>query len=276
LKKIFTFTLAAAFLLTPLYAHAWGREGHRITALVAQDHLTPAATAGVHALLGDDSMADVAPWADEYRVDHRETAPWHITNVPGSADKYDRNRDCPISPSDPSGKVRDCNVDRIPYFEGILRDPSATKDQKVFALKLLIHLMGDLHQPFHNMGDAKGGNQVLLNEFGQSTCGTKPCNLHSLWDDGLIEHRDLPEKKYVDTLEQEIAANNWQKLAETGSIEDWSNTGHHIAQHAWVDTGSVGEDYYKKWIPYVDMQLSLGGLRLADALNSIFTAPPSS
>jgi len=268
---------ALAPLLAPTQAHAWSREGHRLTALVAQDHLTPVAAANVKDLLGKDTMADVAPWADDYRKDHDESAPWHYADTPGADDVYDRIRDCPAPPHDPNSPVRDCVLDRIPYFESVLKDPAATKAQKTFALKMLIHFMGDLHQPFHNIGDARGGNQIPISEFGQASCDGWPCNLHSLWDEGLIDHRNLNEKKYLALLEQEATTNNWQKIAETGTLIDWSNTAHHYAQAAWVAPNTmIGKDYYDRWIPFVDRQLALGGLRLADDLNAIFTAPPAS
>ena len=264
----------AATALTPLYAHAWSREGHRLTALVAQDHLTPEAAAHVKTLLGRDSMADVASFADEYKQDHRETAGWHFTDIPGAYDTYDRKRDCPVPPNNPAATVYDCSLDRIPYFEAILKDPASTKDQKVFALKFLIHLMGDLHQPFHDIGDARGGNDIPVNMFGSTQCDAYPCELHATWDDGLIDHRGLSEKKYVALLEQEITANNWQQVAETGTLIDWANTAHHYAQNAWVTPNTfIGKDYYNRWIPFIDRQLALGGLRLADALNAIYATP---
>src|ERR1700734_589808 len=81
---------------------AWGREGHRLVADVAMHFLTPAAQAQIAELLAADSrsketLSDVAPWADEYRQDHPESAPWHFVDIPGDALKYDRDRDCPKS-----------------------------------------------------------------------------------------------------------------------------------------------------------------------------------
>jgi len=275
-RTLFTLAVLVTATLMPIYAHAWGREGHRLTALVAQDHLTPTAAENVKWLLGKESMADVAPWADEYKQDHRESASWHFVSVPGVADSYDRMRDCPAPNNNPTTRVRDCVIDRILYFEDVLKYPAVEQTQKTFALKMLIHLMGDLQQPFHNISEGRGGNEVPVIEFGATSCEGRPCNLHSTWDDGLINHRNLNENKYVALLEQEATANDWQKKAAIGTVEDWSNAGHHYAQNAWVAPGTIiGKDYFNKWIPVVDQQLALGGLRLADALNEIFTTSPS-
>jgi hypothetical protein len=275
-KTLLSLALLAAALLTPLYAHAWGREGHRLTALVAMNHLTPVAAQNVQAILGKDTMADVAPWADEYRQDHRETAPWHFTDIPKDQERYDRMRDCPTPPNDPNAAVRNCSVDRIIYFETQLRNPALPQDQKLFDLKMLIHLMGDLHQPFHNIGDARGGNQITITEFGATGCGGWPtCNLHAMWDDDLIERRNLSEKKYVATLESELRENRWDEEATVGNLVHWVNVGHAYAVAAWVPNGAhVPPSYYTEFISVVDEQLALGGLRLANALNDIFTTPP--
>ena len=63
---------------------AWGREGHRLTALVAEQYLTPEAKSQVALLLGKETLADVAPWADSYREEHPETGKWHFVDIPRS------------------------------------------------------------------------------------------------------------------------------------------------------------------------------------------------
>src|SRR4051812_20261854 len=74
----------------------WGGMGHQIVALIAEDHLSPAAKAGIRDLLGGDAQisdAEVASWADEVRRQRRETAPWHYVNIPADATGFDRKRD---------------------------------------------------------------------------------------------------------------------------------------------------------------------------------------
>jgi hypothetical protein len=89
---------------------AWGHEGHRLTALVAEQYLTPEAKAQIAELLQADSasketLADIAPWADSYRTDHPETAKWHFVDIPKDA-QFDRSRDCPVSEKDPKSPWR--------------------------------------------------------------------------------------------------------------------------------------------------------------------------
>src|SRR5580700_8657805 len=170
---------------------AWGRVGHRLVADVAEHYLTPAAQAQIAELLAADSrnketLADVAPWADDYRQSHPETAPWHFVDIPGSAAKFDRDRDCPKS-SDAASPWRDCVTDRILYFEGRLGDTSLSPKERAQALKFLVHLIGDIHQPFHAIRDDRGGNDIRVYFLGSNICGRSPCTLHGIWDDSILE-----------------------------------------------------------------------------------------
>jgi hypothetical protein len=256
----------------------WGREGHRLTALVAEEYLTPATKAQVAELLSVDStsketLADVAPWADDYRANHLETAPWHFVDIPKSADKFDRDRDCPVSATDPKSPWRDCITDRILYFEGRLGDESLDPKERAVALKFLVHLIGDVHQPMHAMGDDRGGNGITVHFLGSDQCGSYKCNLHGVWDDSMIEHRGLSEKKYTEALVQEIKDNHWERLAG-GQPTAWAEISHHYAVQAYAPNGALlDRAYVEEESKVVDAELALGGLRLARVLNRILGTP---
>jgi hypothetical protein len=255
---------------------AWGREGHRLTALVAEAYLTPATKAQIAELLNvkitdKDAIADIASWADDYRQGHPETAPWHFVDIPSTAPTYDRKRDCPAS-NDAASPWRDCAADRILYFEGRLADTSLPLAERAIALKFLVHLIGDVHQPFHAIGDARGGNGVNITFLGSNQCGTFKCNLHGVWDESLIEQRHLSETKYTDALLAEIKENHWESLAG-GSPTIWVNASHKYAVNALAPDGAMlRHDYVDEETKVVDSQLALGGLRLAHVLNHILDA----
>ena len=252
---------------------AWGREGHRLTALVAEAYLTPATKAQIATLLGvkttdKDALADIASWADEYRQGHPETEKWHYIDIPSTEPSYDRKRDCPPS-SDPASPWRDCAADRILYFEGRLGDTSLSPQDRAIALKFLVHLIGDVHQPFHAVGDSRGGNQIHVTLMGSAQCGTQKCNLHGVWDEGLIEEHGLSETKYTDLLLQDIKDNHWETLAG-GVPTSWVNASHRYAVNALAPDGALlRHDYVAEETKVVDSQLALGGLRLAHVLNNI-------
>jgi hypothetical protein len=252
---------------------AWGHEGHRLTALVAEHYLSPYAQAQVAELLHGQSMASIASWADDYRQEHPETGPWHYVDIPASATTFDRMRDCPPSAADAASPWRDCVTDRILYFEGRLGDTSLSEPERERALKFLVHLIGDVHQPFHALGDERGGNNIGVSFMGSSQCGQYKCNLHGVWDESLIEHRDLNEKKYTAELLHEIDENHWERLAG-GQPTSWAEVSHHYAMQGLAPNGSLlSSAYVNEETHVVDAQLALGGLRLAHVLNRIL-APP--
>lgn len=171
---------------------------------------------------------------------------------------------------------RDCVVGRIPFFAAQLKNSTLSAKDRAFALKMLIHLVGDIHQPMHAIGDARGGNQIRVVFFGSEQCGERQkCNLHNIWDDGLIEHRSLREKKYVSLLESEIIQHNWDNISQ-GNPVMWANQSHRLAIDAWIpDQAGIDKDYYNAEIAVVDRQLAVAGIRLARMLNAILVAPQS-
>jgi hypothetical protein len=275
MKRRFRSAITAVLLLaasTPR-TWAWGREGHRLTALVAEHYLTPATQHQIAELLHSEPLADVAPWADEYRSLHPESGPWHFVDIPKDQQSFDRMRDCPASAKDPSSPWRDCVTDRVLYFEGRLGDTTLPPAERVFALKMLVHLIGDIHQPMHAIGDERGGNSVTVTFLGSQQCGSYRCNLHGVWDDQMIEQRHLSEEAYTTRLIAEINENHWDRLAG-GTPAQWANISHHYAVDAFAPNGAVlTREYYDAESKVIDAELALGGLRLAHVLNRILDQP---
>lgn len=272
------FIVALLLAATTTPAWGWGSEGHRIVALVATDHLTPTARKNVKALLGAETLADIASWPDAYRPLETQTASWHYVDLPAGETTYDRDRDCPAQPGVKKGtandKWRDCAVDRILFFEDRLADAKLDPPDRATALKYLVHFIGDLHQPFHASGVERGGNGIPVTEFGSDKCGSYTCNLHSVWDSGLIQHRNLTESQYTALLERSIRKSN-PVLGEDDPAQ-WASQSKILSDAALVPKNSdIDEAYFVKQIPIVDQQLELAGLRLASVLNGILTAAPT-
>jgi hypothetical protein len=278
-------TAALAFVLAVASVEGWGPQGHRLVAIVAANHLTPAARQNVRWLLGDESLADVAVWADVYLQGNNQTSFWHYVNIPADAARYDRDRDCPRQPGVSAGgrgdAWRDCVVDRIRYNRERLADPSLDRADRAVALKFLVHLIGDLHQPFHALGVERGGNGIPVSVFGSATCGYEDgtrfaCNLHGLWDSELVARRKLRDRDYASELEKLIRARKWSAPAR-GSAAEWAMESHALAKAALLPPrGEANDAYYRKHIGAVDERLALGGLRLAETLNRALVTPPRS
>jgi hypothetical protein len=136
---------------------AWNGEAHQLVAWIAEERLSENAKAGVADLLDGAHLSDaeVASWADEIRRQRKNTAPWHYVNIPVDSDGYDAKRD---------GHDGANVIDAVERFEKVLADTKAPREDRVEALKFLVHFMGDLHQPLHcadRNGD-KGGNKRLV------------------------------------------------------------------------------------------------------------------
>ncbi len=262
--------------LVPEHLEAWGVQGHRLVALLATARLTPAARANVEWLLPDTTLAEVASWADEHRTDHSATGPWHFVNLPSDATRYDRDRDCPRQSGAAAGsrgdRWRDCVVDRILYNQQRLADTSADRADRAIALKFLVHFVGDLHQPFHAVAVARGGNDIPVVAFGSPECrgaagAAFPCQLHGVWDSGLIAHRELSDAQYVAELSRQITANGWD-AQPAGTPDAWAVESHGLAKAALLPAqGEVNEAYYRAHLPVIDSRLARAGLRLAAVLN---------
>jgi len=251
-----------AVLLTavswPRLGLAWGHEGHQIIALIAEHYMTDSAKAKATALLDGSGIDVIASWADDYRRDHRETAPWHYIDCPLAEPKIDMARDC---------QHGDCVVAKTEEFLNTLRDPATTQAAKAEALKFVVHFVGDLHQPLHDEDNSdKGGNTRYV------VFERHPDNLHWVWDTGLLEHINRDPAALAAELESRITPQDqaeWQK----GSIEDWVMEGHRLAQTiAYGDLSNdnpapITPEYERQAEPVIELQLEKAGVRLAHLLN---------
>jgi hypothetical protein len=252
MKKLFIFCLMG----TSIALISWGFKGHRAVASIAQKHLTSNTAYVVSAYLKGESMAEVATWADENK--NNTTAPWHFLNLPLGLTHEQFVKT--VSESDN-------NVySAILKTEASLKDKSLTPDQKNEALKYLIHLVGDAHQPMHvSRKEDKGGNtiQVRFNNGGT--------NLHSLWDSKLIDHEGLSETDIAKTYD--IATTAQIKQWQSDSPMEWIWESYQISSelYAQVKPGqNIDEAYYQKYIPVIHKRIDQAGIRLAGELNKLF------
>ncbi|MBI3803692.1 MAG: S1/P1 nuclease [Nitrospirae bacterium] len=249
--------------------YAWGEAGHRIVADVAERHLTQPARQEVERLLEGASLASIAAWADRIRGDRPETAPWHYVNIPFKASRYNPNRDC-LSPAE-----GDCLIAAIARFKRVLADRARPLPERAEALKFLVHLVGDLHQPLHTINrDDHGGNDLPVIFFGEALnpFGGKPWNLHAVWDTGLIDHTGLTEPAYVARLEGWLKKQSRADL-QKGTVVDWALEGHRAATqvaYRLPEDRKLSRHYFEKSLPVVDALLAKAGVRLARVLNEAF------
>jgi hypothetical protein len=272
---------AAAILMVflPTQVFPWSTQGHAIVADVATLHLTAVTRKNLKLLLGKNSLASIASWADAIRGEQPETFAWHFVDIPHDAEGFSEERDC-YRPQDkgPTAQTdhHNCIVDRIEMFRRTLGDENAPERARLIALMFLVHFVGDLHQPMHAIDDARGGNDVKIKIFGSDLCGgNNPCNLHGAWDYSLIEHTGYNEEEYVRHLQDLIRRDHLEEKSQ-GSPADWANESKHDALQVWVQNrGAIDEAYYRTNIHLLDERLALAGLRLAALLNDTLGKIPT-
>ena len=126
-------SLAASLACDPCFA--WGDDGHKIVATIATSQLSEPAQRALRELLGDETVADAAVWADKVRSDAQYDwiKPLHYINVPRGATSVDGRRDAVKE-----GEI----VSAIIRYRGVLKDRSRPKEERLLALRLVMHLVG--------------------------------------------------------------------------------------------------------------------------------------
>jgi hypothetical protein len=260
---VMLFVALAALAFAPA-ALAWREAGHHIAADIAEQYLAPDTARQVRALLALDNagtLAEVAGWADEIGSRRPETLRWHFVNIPvhppaGTPMAYDAARDCPTG---------DCVVAAIDRFETVLADQARPARERLEALKFLVHLVADIHQPLHCGDDGdRGGNDTHVIFLG------RPTTLHALWDDDMIAALHIPdEHAYALKLAKAIPP---ARLAQwqSGDAAQWATESYGIARLIYGgshEPRALQIFYETDFVPTIDVQLEKAGLRLAMVLN---------
>lgn len=249
-------TLAIFLVLHSHAALAWGVEGHQIIADIAEAQLEPSAKQRISEILQGERMRDVANYADEIRPRRRDTSRWHFVNIAPDATNYDEARDC----QQIAGQG-DCIIKEI---DRALADIRTGGDRQREGLKFLIHFVGDLHQPFHAVTEARGGNDIAVTFMGVSS------NLHRVWDTDMLVHL-LRSRDRLPAVRSGTRAEALAALSKQGGIVEWALQSRAIGVTALVPSGTaIDVEYVDKFMLPVEQQLVLAGLRLAHLLNEAF------
>ncbi len=239
-------------------AFCWGPKGHDVVAYIAECHLSSRTARAVDKVLKGHSPVYVANWMDNasHTPDYAHTKTWHYKNI-------DPGHTLETMPCEEKGDL----LTAIATIREKLKSRRLKPEEEEICLRMLIHLVGDLHCPMHagRLSDL-GGNRTMVRFFGEST------NLHSLWDTALVEaaHRwSYTEwQREVDRLTKAEA-----KLLCEGSPEDWFRETHACCCEIYESTPSgsnLSYDYVARYAPLIERQLLRGGLRLAHLLNEIY------
>jgi hypothetical protein len=257
---------------------AWGQTGHRSIAEIAERNMRPEAVRKAHALLDGHDLAFASTWADEIRSDPKNfnhTFGWHYTTW--------LEEDAEFGAADET-KSTGLLLSQIDAQIAILKNPAASKDQKSQALKFLIHLVGDVHQPLHvgGAGD-KGGNACRVTWHGRNS------NLHTVWDSDMIDKSQLSYTELADFASQGRSMQE-TKIWRSGTPQSWAEESKKIRKgiyppevvmpktpvsyltYCGPDVApeampALGYEYSYRFLPVVYERIYQGGIRLAMLLD---------
>jgi hypothetical protein len=316
LKRLCTCLLLAAGLATPAYP--WGKQGHEALALVAGQNMNAEARRHVIKILGNDDISSIAVWMDELRSAFFHTGPlatdpdalkfnaefpkngqWHYVDLPLGTKEYELDGAF-SNPDDVVHKAEDAVV--------ILEGGGDKRITKREALYMLVHFVGDEHQPLHvgngfykfgadgsaqlvtdpaeakDLPNDKGGNALF---FGPDRYD----ELHGYWDFGMVEKIVHSEgvAELGAALQTQVAAagDTWKSTGDYHHWpEQWATQSLVAARTAYegITFGAVTPDpkggfkkiaitlpagYDKKCIPIAETRLSQAAYHLTEILNAI-------
>lgn len=234
----------------------WGKTGHRVVGHIAMEHLSKKALKNIRLIMGNESLAMASNWMDDIKSDHSydHMSPWHYCTIPDGMSYAE------------AGTPQEGDI--IVTIERLIRELESkefTDKDELFALKCLIHLIGDLHQPLHvGKGDDRGGNDVKVKWFGSNS------NLHRVWDSEIIDGQQLSFTELSQSID----------FPTPGQLSQWQNdplmkwVEESIAYRKQVydlpENMSIGYEYsYYNWAT-VQHRLLQAGVRLAGILNRIY------
>ena len=261
-KIIRKFLVIGLFFYLPQSAMAWGVIGHRIVGQIADSYLNRQAQKEIFKILGTESIAIASNWPDFIKSDpaYAYLSPWHYINLKPGLDE------AAVKTYLDTDTATDAYT-KINFLVAQLKNRELDHEKQVLYLRLLIHIVGDIHQPLHiGRLDDLGGNKIKVLWF------NNPFNLHQVWDEKLIDFQQLSYTEYARNINHttKTERNEWQSQA----IGDWIYQSYQIAEQIYSDIKQPEEklsyQYNFKYIATVNQQLLKGGVRLAGLLNDIF------
>ena len=263
LSKFFKVSLfTVLFFYLPYKSFAWGMLGHRIVGEIASTYLTSKASKEIKKILGNESVAMASTWADFIKSDttFKYLNEWHYAD-------FDKGLNAAQMQA---ALQKDTAIDaytRLNFLISKLKNKDLPQNEKVMYLRLLIHIVGDIHQPFHVSANGdRGGNDLKVTWFGQSS------NIHRVWDEQLIEGQELSYTEYTKAINFTTSKQRtaWQKLP----LSNWFFDSYSLSEalHRELNKPDIKLSYQYSFLHLntLNEQLLKGGVRLAGLLNDIF------
>ena len=247
--------LLLLFSVSTSTTFGWGQTGHRATGHIAHKYLNKKARKAIEQLLAGQSLAMASTWMDEIRSDstYDYMSDWHWVTIP-FGQTYEQS-------------VKNQNGDIISTLERIiaeLKSKKLSQSEQVQRINILIHLIGDIHQPLHVGGfDDRGGNNVKVMWFRADS------NLHRVWDSDIIDDTKLSYTELAESLDKpsDSELKSWQ----SASVRDWAKESQSYKDQVYdTGNGKLGYRYSYLYYHIIRHRLLQAGVRLAGILNEVY------
>ncbi|MBA3536487.1 MAG: S1/P1 nuclease [Tatlockia sp.] len=269
-KALLSLLILALLPSTPGYG--WSSLGHRLVAQIAYDHLTKEAKRrcnhynhALDKLYRPQNLINSAAWLDSLRgPKDRELEKKHYINFPFS---FDGTKLIPPNKINAVSAIKEAEADL---------NSDSDDFHKGFSLRILIHVVADLHQPLHAAsqysvahpeGD-KGGNLFILAKNPLAT------NLHQYWDKGGGFLTAKPYSNKQLKRRALIIEKKWPCQTANMNLNPrvWANESHRLAvEKAYlIQARQKPSKKYQYMVKRItERRLALAGCRLAAILNKI-------
>ncbi len=264
-----------SFILS-FHAYAWNAQGHELIAQIALMQLTPeekkrllAYNQAYQVGYQPRSLAAAAAWLDwlhcqetwceSYRYYHYIDIPYSIDGTPT------------IPPRAENALVA------IQHARETLANNHASLEEKGLQLRVLMHVVGDIHQPLHNInlfsqtfpdGD-KGGNRFLL---GQNRIAPQ---LHAYWDRGggyLVKNKFSRRRLSLKKRSKQILKRYPCSETDTLDPASWSDESYQIAKDKVYQLSlnqKPSREYHRMVVQVTQQRIALAGCRLGAVLKGV-------
>jgi len=253
-----------AYVLAVIYcanSFALGQTGHRVVGAIAEQYLTENTRTAIKQLIGKESLAEIATYVDEMRA-LKEEPFWAKTSVPYHWVTVPTGKTYAEVGAPPEGDA----VFALNKYTKVIRNHLASKADKTLALKFIVHLIGDLHQPLHvGSGLDRGGNDLKVKFFAKNS------NLHSVWDSGMIEQTNLSYSELTQWLKNHISEKDVADWSTTDPLI-WVKESYDLRQTIYPKDANLSYEYLHQHLPELKRRLQQAGVRLAAYLNELMAS----
>lgn len=249
IRIIFLGTILCLFVLK---GFSWGAEGHRITASIAYHLLSSNIRDSVQFYLGNKTIQDASNWMDEVRSNHDYDVlkPLHYINME-KGETY---------------KPKNGNIisELKKTIDELTNRKALSKGVAAIDLKILLHLLGDLHQPLHvGYGSDRGGNNIDVDYLHAES------NLHKVWDTEIIRTKNITTDSCLKVLAQ-FDTKQIERI-QTGDVVSWMHESRSFLDSLYhFENKKITQEYIDSKGEIVKRQLVASGVRMAKVLQGIF------